>query len=195
VVYAAALRIAHFPTTNEFRDWDTALHSFTFANAVHQGMRRCDSPELLRGVFDAAMSVYLNRFLNVPAIPLPKPNGRRTQPEELLQQFPALLDERHQVDAAAQLVADYLSGGGDASRLMAVMGRLLLREDRDFHTIQTIEAAFRQFEMLRGSPQAQTHVLVAAVRYLAAHSPTMRAQEQTWRIAYRLHHGERMFEE
>src|SRR5918912_993547 len=34
VSYAAALRIARFPTSNEFGDWDTALHTFTFANAV-----------------------------------------------------------------------------------------------------------------------------------------------------------------
>jgi hypothetical protein len=61
VAYAAALRIAHFHTSNEFGDWDTALHTFTFANAVHQGLRRAPSPSLLRGVFDAAMSVYLDR--------------------------------------------------------------------------------------------------------------------------------------
>src|SRR3712207_8696219 len=50
-----------FRSTNEFGDWDTALHTFTFANAVHQGLRRAPSPELLRGVFDAAMSVHLDR--------------------------------------------------------------------------------------------------------------------------------------
>ena len=37
VSYAAALRIAQFHTSNEFSDWDTALHTFTFANAVEQG--------------------------------------------------------------------------------------------------------------------------------------------------------------
>jgi hypothetical protein len=80
VAYAAALRIARFHTSNEFGDWDTALHTFTFANAVHQGLRRSETPELLRGVFDAAMSVYLDRFLNVPAARLPErlpPAGRR----------------------------------------------------------------------------------------------------------------------
>ena len=44
VAYAAALRIARFHTSNEFGDWDTALHTFTFANAVHQGMRRARRP-------------------------------------------------------------------------------------------------------------------------------------------------------
>ena len=53
-----------------------ALHTFTFAHAVHMGLRRvlCDktdqtttlvASELLRGVFDAAMSLYLDRFLNI----------------------------------------------------------------------------------------------------------------------------------
>src|SRR5439155_9377478 len=64
VAYAAALRIAQFHTSNEFGDWDTALHTFTFANAVHRGLRRTGSTELLRGIFDAAMSVSLDRFLN-----------------------------------------------------------------------------------------------------------------------------------
>ena len=36
VTFAAATRIARFPTSNEFGDWDTALHTFTFANAVER---------------------------------------------------------------------------------------------------------------------------------------------------------------
>jgi hypothetical protein len=72
VSYAAAMRIVQFHTHNEFSDWDTVLHTFTYANAVHQGLRRITTQELLRGVFDGAMRVYLNRFLNVPPVPLPK---------------------------------------------------------------------------------------------------------------------------
>jgi nitrite reductase/ring-hydroxylating ferredoxin subunit len=194
VAYAAALRIARFPTTNEFGDWDTALHTFTFANAVHQGLRRTSSPELLRGAFDAAMSVHLDRFLNVPPARLPAPDGPEAAPEELLAELPELLDERQRVDAAGELVARYLHGGGDPDRLLAVMGGLLLREDRDFHTIQAVEAAFRQHALLRGTA-AGAHVLVAAARYLAAHSPTMRSQEQTYDIARRLSRGEILYEE
>jgi hypothetical protein len=194
VAYAASLRIARFPTTNEFGDWDTALHTFTFANAVHQGLRRIPSPELLRGVFDAAMSVHLNRFLNIPPTHLPEPNGPETVPEELLEELPALLDERQRVDAAGELVARYLYGGGEVDRLLALMGRLLLREDRNFHTMQAVEAAFSQHALLRGTT-AGTHVLVAATRYLAAHSPTMRSQGQTYDIAHRLSRGEILHEE
>jgi nitrite reductase/ring-hydroxylating ferredoxin subunit len=194
VAYAAALRIARFSTTNEFGDWDTALHTFTFANAVHQGLRRIPSLELLRGVFDGAMSVHLNRFLNIPPARLPEPDGPDAVPEELLAELSKLLDERQRVDAAGELVARYLYGGGGVERLLALVGRLLLREDRNFHTIQAVEAAFSQRALLGGST-AGMHVLVAAARYLAAHSPTMRSQGQTYDIARRLSRGEILHEE
>ncbi len=194
VTYAAAVRIARFHTSNEFGDWDTALHTFTFANAVQQGLSRAPSLELTRGVFDAAMSVYLDRFLNVPAVPLPKRDGDPAGPDAILRELPALLDHQQQVDQSADLVARYLASDGDPARLKATLGRLLLREDRDFHTIQCVEAAFCQHNLLAGTPEA-THVLIAAARYLAAHSPTVRAQGQTYRIAQRLHRGERLYEE
>jgi nitrite reductase/ring-hydroxylating ferredoxin subunit len=192
--YAAALRIARFHTRNEFGDWDTVLHTFTFANAINQGLRRSPSPELLRGVFDAAMSVYLDRFLNVPAARLPEPEGTVPDPEVLLGELPKLLDRQQQVNEAGELVARYLHGGGPPERLLAMLGKVLLRENRDFHTIQTVEAAFRQYGLLRATPGG-VHVLVAAARYLAAHAPTMRAQGQTYQIANRLHRGENLFDE
>jgi nitrite reductase/ring-hydroxylating ferredoxin subunit len=208
VAYAAALRIAQFPTSNEFGDWDTALHTFTFANAVHQGLRRAPSVELLRGVFDAAMSVYLDRFLNVPPVRLPPPDElpdpQGADGDGALADLAVLLDRQQQVNEAGRLVAGYLYRGGDFDRLLATLGRLLLREDRNFHTIQMVEAAWRQVAGLRGDPpvgprgappEAAVNVLVAAARYLAAHAPTMRAQGQTYRIAQRLHRGERLFEE
>ncbi|MGH3003497.1 MAG: Rieske (2Fe-2S) protein, partial [Gaiellaceae bacterium] len=45
VAFAGATRIARFPTSNEFGDWDTALHTFTFASAVELGLRRSPTPE------------------------------------------------------------------------------------------------------------------------------------------------------
>jgi len=194
VAHAAARRLLHFHTSNEFNDWDTALHTFTFANAVHQGLRRTPSSELVRGVFDAAMSVYLDRFLNVPSIPLPEATGTAKSDDARLKELEDLLDRQQQVNEAGALVVDYLHGGNDQDRLLAVLGKALLREDRNFHTIQAVEAAFRQHELLRGTAAA-THVLVAAARYLAAHAPTARAQGQTYQIARRLHRGERLYEE
>ena len=194
VAYAGALRLARFHTTNEFGDWDTALHTFTFANAVHQGLLRTPSTDLVRGVFDAAASLYLDRFLNVPPQPLPQTNGRAAEPEALLAGLPALLDRQQQVEPAASAAAQYLYAGGAPAALLAQLGRLLLREDRDFHTIQSLEAAVRQYTRLAPEAPEAAHVLVAAARYLAAHAPTMRAQGQTFQIAQRLSRGERLFE-
>ncbi len=194
VAYAAALRLARFPISNEFGDWDTAHHSFTFANAVHQAVRRVASVELIRGVFDAAMTVYLDRFLNVPATKLPEPNGAGRTAVQQLARLPDLLDRQQQVNEAGALVADYLGGGNDPNALLATLGNTLLREDRDFHTIQDIEAAFRQYSILKGT-DAGRHVLIATTRYLAAHAPTVRAQAQTYQIALRLNRGEHVFDE
>jgi nitrite reductase/ring-hydroxylating ferredoxin subunit len=187
VTFAAAMRIARFPTTNEFGDWDTALHTFTFANAVEQGLRRSPSRELLRGVLDAAMSVHLDRFLNVPATRLPAAEDGHG----VLTELPQLLDKQQRVDEAGKLVASY---AGDPDELIATLGSCLLREDRNFHTIQCVEAAVRQHELLRGTGDERLP-LVAAARYLAAHAPTDRSQRQTYEIARRLHRGENLYEE
>ncbi len=194
VAYTAARRIVHFHTSNDFADWDTALHTFTFANAVHQGLQRVASVELTRGVFDAAMSIYLDRFLNVPSVKLPKPEPIE-QPDDLLDEFESLLDFQQQVNQAGNLTAQYLRSGGSADKLMAKMGHLLLREDRNFHTIQCVEASFNQYSLLKDkAPEMAQHVLIAAARYLAAHAPTTRSQLQTFTIARRLSHGDKLFE-
>jgi nitrite reductase/ring-hydroxylating ferredoxin subunit len=190
---AAARRIARFPTSNEFGDWDTALHTFTFANAVEQGLRRSPSTDLVRGIFDAAMSVYLDRFLNVPAAKPPTADPD-ADPEALLEELPALLDRQQQVDQAGQLVASFLGAGGDPASLVAGLGAALVRENRNFHTIQCVEAAFRQHELLAGTADASVP-LIAAARYLAAHATTTRSEQQTFQIARRLHRGEKLYED
>ncbi|MEM7342905.1 MAG: Rieske (2Fe-2S) protein [Chloroflexota bacterium] len=193
VSYAAARRMLHFHTANEFTDWDTVLHTFTYANAIQQGMTRITSTELLRGVFDAAMSVYLDRFLNIPSAPLPEVTANNRAPMDLLEDFKTLLNNRYQVNQAGTLIAQYFANGGDADHLIATLGHCLLREDPDFHTIQSIETAVKQYQCLVGQPEA-IHPLIAAARYLAAHAPTPRAQNQTYQIALRLHRGEKVFE-
>jgi hypothetical protein len=198
VAYAAALRICRFGTQNEFGDWIAVLHTFTYANAYHQALQRGASLGLLRGVYHGAISVYLDRFLNIP--PARLPDGRRANgsgdpmPATLADELLAELDTRQQVDESARLVARYLSQGHAAEPLLQALGRALLREDAEFHTFQMLEAGIRQYEALKGTPRAP-HVLIAATRYLAAHSPTDRARQQTARIALRLHRGDALYEE
>ena len=119
----------------------------------------------------------------------------------LLKELPTLLDKQQQVNQAGQLVVDYLYNNGNPDRLLAVIGKALLREDCNFHSIQMIEAAFRQYSLVStdddkddNNSTTRAHILVAAARYLAAHSPTMRSQGHTYQIANQLYHGEHLFE-
>ncbi|MFZ0108382.1 MAG: Rieske (2Fe-2S) protein, partial [Pseudolabrys sp.] len=40
LAYGAALRVARFGNANEHADWETAHHVFTYANAIHQMLKR-----------------------------------------------------------------------------------------------------------------------------------------------------------
>ena len=193
VAHAAFLRMAHFHLSNEFRDWDTVHNTLTAANALHQALRRCPTPELLRGVFDVAMSIYLDRFLNMPPQRIPEATGNGVHGAEQLERLLELVDSRQQVEESAQTVSAYLSGGEPTSDLMATLGRMMLREDADFHSFQIVDAAFRQFESRRGTESGR-HVLIGLVRFLAAHSPTPRAEGQTYQIALRLQRGEEIYQ-
>jgi nitrite reductase/ring-hydroxylating ferredoxin subunit len=209
VCYASALRIVQFHTRNEFSDWDAILHTFTFANALHQGLRRIPTTELLRGVFDAAIRVYLNRFLNIPSATIPKGStydninndGINRSPKTIWCRLSDLLDKQQRVNEASEMVADYLYRGGDPDQLISILVKLLLREDRNFHSIQMLEAASRQYSLLDEENNdnistnsiARVNFLLAISRYLAAHSPTMRSQIRTYQIANQLYRGEQLF--
>ncbi len=107
LAYAAGLRVARFGTANEHADWETALHVFTYANAIHQALKRTGASarkvravfgqadaqnqkdiasdplhenggiDAARGVLHGAMAVYLARYLNVPPARLPGEDGDR----------------------------------------------------------------------------------------------------------------------
>jgi hypothetical protein len=69
----------------------------------------------------------------------------------------------------------------------------VLREDADFHTYQMLEAGVRQYREW-GDCDEGRHILIAVARYLAAHSPTERAQLQTAMVARRLSLGQALHE-
>ena len=193
VAHAAFLRMAHFHTSNEFRDWDTVHNTLTAANALHQALQRTPTTELLRGVFDVAMSVYLDRFLNMPPQRLPEGTASAAPADEQLDRLLEMVDVRQQVEKSAQAVSGYLAGSGDPEGLMATLGRMMLREDADFHSFQTVDAALQQFDSRKGTESGR-QVMVGLSRYLAAHSPTPRAQVQTYQIPLRLHRGEEIYQ-
>ncbi|WP_368654203.1 hypothetical protein AB4Y30_03970 [Ornithinibacillus sp. 4-3] len=198
VALAAAERIARFHTQNEFRDWITVLHTFTHAHAVHESLRRSVTPELIRGVFHAAMTVYQDRFLNIPSAK--RPNVSKGSPPSDPQQLLELLDSQQKVEEAATWVMQYLENNGDMNTLFATLGHALLREDAEFHSFQMLEAAFIEYEHWQKedselSKHAQETLILAVTRYLAGHAPTSRELPHTVQIAIRLHRGDHLFDE
>ncbi|WP_254765961.1 Rieske (2Fe-2S) protein [Salinilacihabitans rarus] len=216
VARAAATRVAQFGVANEFDDWNTVHHTFTYANAVHGATRRTDAVELYRGVFDAAMNVYLDRFLNTPPTPIPDPGDEASgrDPDRIREDLLGTFDREGAVNEAGRLVAEFFDCGGDPAALKRTLGHGLLREDAGFHTLQNVEAAFRQYD--RAAPRAANGrtddgretaraddavdertrriPMIATARYVAAHTPTRREAEQTFTIAARLNRGETIHE-
>jgi nitrite reductase/ring-hydroxylating ferredoxin subunit len=201
LAYAAAKRVARFGTANEHSDWETAHHVFTYANAVHQALKRIDGetavdgepPEAVRGLLHGAMALYLARCLNVPPASLPGEGGDGlgqlpVTAEEIRAALLDAFDRQQQVDVAARLVARHLTLGHSPEALIATLAHALLREDGGFHAYQMLEAGVRQFREW-GNGDEGRHVLIAVARYLAAHSPTERALLQTADIARRLMSG------
>ena len=201
LAYAAALRVARFGTANEHADWETALHIFTYANAIHQALKRTGADDVqqnggidaARGVLHGAMAVYLARYLNVPPARLPGEGGDQLNElpdtiEEIRAALLSAFDRQRQVDMAARLVARHLTLGHPPEALIATLAHALLREDAGFHAYQMLEAGVRQFGEWGNTDQGR-HILIAVARYLAAHSPTERSAFQTADIAQRLLRG------
>lgn len=203
IALAAAERIARFHTQNDFGDWLAVLHTFTYAHAVHERLLRSTDPLLNRALYYGAVAIYHDRFLNVPRAPKPKHDvyqaGIATATTaDLL----AMMDRRQQVEEAAGWVAAYLAAGCDHAPLLNTLGHSLLREDAEFHSFQMYEAAMAEYDCwcsLQGedllAERAARTMLIACTRYLAAHAPTAREMPHTAHIAWRLHRGERLFEE
>src|SRR5262244_1951830 len=205
LAYAAALRLARFGSANEHADWETAHHVFTYANAVHQMLKRIGTAErdghiaAVRGVLHGAMALYLARYLNVPPARIPGDGGEHlddlpADPETIGAALLDSFDRQRQVDLAASLVARHLTLGHSPQALIATLAHAVLREDAGFHAYQMLEAGVRQFGAW-GDTDAGRHILIAVTRYLAAHSPTERAAPQTADIARRLMLGAELHQE
>ncbi|WP_096435046.1 Rieske (2Fe-2S) protein [Alteribacter populi] len=200
VALAAAERVARFHIQNEFRDWITVLHTFTHAHAVHEALKRSVTPELVRGVFHGAMSIYLDRFLNTPSARRPKVDKKEEGVVPATDGLLSLLNQQQQTDEAAKWAMNYLAQGGAKKNLFNTLGHALLREDAEFHSFQMYEAAVTEHEGWASERSefaqwAQETMIIAATRYLAAHAPTSRETPHTAKIALRLSKGEKLFEE
>src|SRR5262249_12972616 len=161
-----------FPTSNEFGDWDTVLHHFTYCASLAQMAHRAPSVELARGVLHGAMVVHLGRFLNVPAARLPGQRAMEAlpaEPERLLARLLELCDAQSRVDEAAAVVYRYLVLGHALEPLLQTMAQVTLREDAAFHDYQILEEGYALVHRLRatGHEEPARRVLVGIVRWQA----------------------------
>ena len=198
LAYAAALRLTRFAVSNEFGDWDTALHHFTYCASLAQVAKRAPSEELARGVLHGAMVVYQARFLNMPAARLPNANALAALPADpaaLQEQLLAYCERQGGVDEAGAVTYRYLTLGHEPAALIATLGHAVLREDPGFHDFQMLEEGVHLAQDLAesGHADASYQTLVAIARWQAAHAPTRRATTQTYTIARRLHRGEAVY--
>lgn len=195
VAYAAARRLAHFSLTNELQDWMAPQRTFVYANAMCQVLERSPSdPELVRGIFHGAIAVYMDRFLNVPAVRLPgAQDGLPSDPQELCQALLELLDRQAHVEDAARMVARYARLRHPLKPLINTLAFATLREDLGLPHWLVLEAGIQQALAWEGRPEAE-HILVGVVRHLAVVCPTPRAQIKTAQAGLRLNKGERLYE-
>jgi nitrite reductase/ring-hydroxylating ferredoxin subunit len=189
IAYAAALRITRFHTQNDHGDWNTVHHSFTSANALHHALERRPTPDLLRGCVHAALRVYLDRFLNVPAARLPR--AEKGDLDALAQCF----EIQGGVDDAGNELYGFLHAGGSRADVIAALGHALLVEDAGFHLFQTVEAGVRQARQWPDGSEESALILAGVARFLAAHTPTRRELPTVVLIATRLRRGEALYEE
>src|SRR5262249_1538661 len=115
-------------------------------------------------------------------------------PAELRHAFLDACDRQQQIADAARLAATHLAAGRPPADFIAGLGHAVLREDAGFHMIQNLQPAVRQCLACHGATEVAP-ILIAAARYLAAHSPTSRARYQTAQVACRLMRGGEVHED
>jgi nitrite reductase/ring-hydroxylating ferredoxin subunit len=194
---AAAWRLARFPASNDIEDWSAPTHTFSFCNALHRVLARGETgSEVVRGLFHASMSIYLDRFLNIPRAQLPSEQPLENLPtaaDELQEAMLSVLDQRKEWSELPRLVLRYLRLGYPEPKLIDTLTFATVREDLDFHSLQVLEAGFTQVEEWAPASAERELLYVAVSRHLAAHCPTRRSSSQPVAVALRLHKGEEVY--
>jgi nitrite reductase/ring-hydroxylating ferredoxin subunit len=194
---AAASRLARFPESNDIDDWFGPMHTFSFCNALYQVLARGGADRnVLRGMYHAAMSIYVDRFLNIPRAKLPGEmplDKLPARPGALRNEILCALDQRQGWSEMPSLVVRYLRLGYPEADLVDTLTFATVREDLDFHKLQVIEAGVTQAQGWPPGSAERELLYTAVARHLAAHCPTRRSASQSVAVALRLHRGEEIY--
>jgi nitrite reductase/ring-hydroxylating ferredoxin subunit len=196
---AAAWRLARFPESNDIEDWFAPAHTFSFCNALHRVLTRGETgPELVCGLFHASMSIYLDRFLNIPRAQLPSEQPLANLPaaaDKLREAIVSALDQRKEWSEVPRLVLRYLRLGHPEPELIDTLTFATVREDLDFHSLQVLEAGLSQAKEWPPGSTERELFYTAISRHLAAHCPTRRSSGQPVAVALRMQKGEEVYTE
>jgi len=194
---AAAWRLARFSESNDIDDWFGPMHTFSFCNALYQVLARGGADgNVLRGMYHAAMAIYVDRFLNIPRAQLPGETSLEklpTAPGLLREGILSSLDQRKGWSEVPSLVVRYLRLGHPERDLVDTLTFATVREDLDFHKLQVMEAAVTQAQLWPPGSIERELLYTAVARHLAAHCPTRRSSSQSVAVALRLHRGEEIY--
>jgi nitrite reductase/ring-hydroxylating ferredoxin subunit len=194
---AAAWRLARFSESNDIDDWFGPMHTFSFCNALYQVLDRGGADgNVLRGMYHAAMAIYVDRFLNIPRAQLPGETSLEklpTAPGLLREGILSSLDQRKGWSEVPSLVVRYLRLGHPERDLVDTLTFATVREDLDFHKLQVMEAAVTQAQLWPPGSIERELLYTAVARHLAAHCPTRRSSSQSVAVALRLHRGEEIY--
>ena len=144
------------------------------------------------------MSIYVDRFLNIPRAQLPSEQPLENLPtgaDELRRRSSLLSTSGRNRLEVSCLALRYLRLGHPEARLIDTLTFATVREDLDFHSLQVLEAGLTQAAEWPPA-SAERELLYAAIcRHLAAHCPTRRSSSQSVAVALRLQKGEEVYAE
>jgi hypothetical protein len=139
------------------------------------------------------MSIYTDRFLNIPRASLPGEKALGPlpgTPDEFREATLSALDQRRGWSELPRLVAGYLRRGYPEAVLIDTLAFATVREDFDFHMLQVLEAGVIEAATWPQGSAERELLYTAVARHLAAHCPTTRSSSQSVAVALRLHRGE-----
>ena len=191
------MALGAFPGVERYRRLVRADAHFFVCNALHRVLARGETgSELVRGLFHGAMSIYVDRFLNVPGAKLPSEQPLENLPtaaDELRETILSALDQRKEWSEVPRLALRYLRLGYPEAKLIDTLTFAAVREDLDFHNLQVLEAGFTQAEEWPPTSGERELLYAAICRHLAAHCPTRRSSSQSVAVALRLQKGEEVY--
>ena len=142
------------------------------------------------------MSIYVNRFLNMPRAQLLSEQPVENLPtaaDELRETILSALDQRREWSEVPRLALLYLRLGHSEAKLIDTLTLLPFARIWTSISLQVLEAGFIQAEEWPPTGAERELLYAAICRHLAAHCPTRRISSQSVTVTLRPQKTHRLF--